>query len=106
MSSHVNDIAIPACFFIHTMYSSKSHDRCSIQFNLVRVPLQAMHYAVDNVEVGTIFPATKPAVTQVDTPPSIKECLKILEKLQQTSHVSPDQQNAIASMVDPKYTQV
>ena len=65
-----------------------------------------MHYAVDKVEVGTIFPTTNPAMTQVDTLPSIKKCLKLLEQLQQMSRVSPDQQNAIASMVDPSYTQV
>ena len=105
MPSQVNSILYLHAF-MHTIYSSQSHGQCSIRFNLMRVPLQAMHYAVDKVEVGTIFPATNPPVTQVDAPPSIKECMQLLEKLQQMSRVSPDQRNAIASMVDPAYTQV
>ena len=90
----------------HITCSNRSHNRCSIRFNLIRVPLQAMHYAIDEVEVARLFPATNPAKTSVDTPTCINECLNLLEKLQQMSCVSPDQRNAIASMVDPTYTQV
>ena len=95
MSSH---IIIPC--------SNRSHNRCSIRFNLIRVPLQAMHYAIDEVEVGTIYPATNPAKIPVDTPTYIKKCLNFLEKLQHMSFVTLDQRNAIASMVDPTYTKV
>lgn len=65
-----------------------------------------MHYAIDEVDVARLFPAANPAKTPVDTLPSINKCLNLLEKLQQMSRVSPDQRNAIASMVDPTYTQV
>ena len=82
--------------------SASSLNRCGIRFLPSRVQMQSMHYAVDHLDLDTIFPSSQTTATNSETSPSIKKCLQELKK----SKLYNAQQNAIVSMLNPACTQV
>ena len=85
----------------HT-HSASSRNRCCIRFLLSRVHMRSMHYAVDHLDLDTIFPPSQSVSVKTETPISIKRCLEELKN----SELYSSQQNAITSMLDPACRQV
>ena len=85
----------------HT-HSASSRNRCCIRFLLSRVHMRSMHYAVDHLDLDTIFPPSQSVSVKTETPGSIKRCLEELKN----SELYSSQQNAITSMLDPACRQV
>jgi len=101
-SSHTH-----TCTHTHThththIHSASGHNRCCIRFLPSRVEMQSMHYAVDLLDLNTIFPSSQTNVTNSKTSPSIKRCLHEVKN----SKLNNSQQNAITSMLDPACSQV
>ena len=63
--------------------------------------MRAMHYAVDHLNMATIFPMSDGSVT-TDNPSALKKCLDELKG----SELNKAQQDAITSMLDPACRQV
>ena len=85
----------------HTL-SVSSRNRCCIRFLLSRVHMRSMHYAVDHLDLDTIFPPSQSVSVNTETSVSIKRCLEELKN----SELYSSQQNAITSMLDPACRQV
>ena len=85
----------------HT-HSASSHNRCYIRFLLSRVYMRSMHYAVDHLDLDTIFPPTLSVSVNTEIPASIKRCLEELEN----SELYSSQKRSIVSMLVPAYRQV
>ena len=84
-------------------HSASSLNRVYIRFLLSRIQMRSMHYAVDHLDLDTIFPSSsQPAGTDTETSPSIKRCLEELKN----SELYNSQQTAITSMLDPACRQV
>ena len=108
--SHTNThtLTYPTLTRIHTpsplthTHSASSRNRCCIRFLLSRVHMRSMHYAVDHLDLDTIFPPSQSVSVKTETPISIKRCLEELKN----SELYSSQQNAITSMLDPACRQV
>ena len=91
----------PTLILSHTR-SVSSRNRCCIRFLLSRVHMRSMHYAVDHLDLDTIFPPSQSVSVNAETSISIKRCLEELKN----SELYSSQQNAITSMLDPACRQV
>ena len=98
---HLSHTHTPTLILSHT-HSASSRNRCSIRFLLSRVHMRSMHYAVDHLDLDTIFPPSQSVSVNAETSISIKRCLEELKN----SELYNSQQNAITSMLDPACRQV
>ena len=64
--------------------------------------MRSMHYAVDKLDLSTIFPEPSDGNGSTDRSTSVLECVKELK----TSELYQSQQDAIISMLDPACTKV
>ena len=99
--SHTNMYTHTLSSHTHT-HSASSRNRCCIRFLLSRVHMRSMHYAVDHLDLDTIFPPSQSVSVKTETPISIKRCLEELKN----SELYSSQQNAITSMLNPACRQV
>ena len=102
---HTQHTHAHTCTHTHThthTHSASGHNRCCIRFLPSRVEMQSMHYAVDLLDLNTIFPSSQMNVTNYKTSPSINRCLHEVKN----SKLNNSQQNAITSMLDPACSQV
>ena len=100
-TTHPHSHTIPTLILSHT-HSVSSRNRCCIRFLLSRVHMRSMHYAVDHLDLDTIFPPSQSVSVNAETSISIKRCLEELKN----SELYSSQQNAITSMLDPACRQV
>ena len=83
--------------------SVASQNHCSIRFIASsRVDMRAMHAAIDQLNLDTIFPMSDGSVPTMDNPSALKKCLDELKG----SELNKTQQDAITSMLDPACRQV
>lgn len=69
----------------------------SIRFVLGRVTMRAMHYAVDQLQLDTIFPEVQSAPnSSIPSSSDVQKCLDVVKD----SVLNPFQLQAIASMLD------
>ena len=97
----LHTLTYPTLSHTHT-HSASSRNRCCIRFLLSRVHMRSMHYAVDHLDLDTIFPPSQSVSVKTETSVSIKRCLEELKN----SELYSSQQNAITSMLDPACRQV
>ena len=64
--------------------------------------MRAMHFAVDRLNLDTIFPMSDGSLPTMDNPSALKKCLDELKG----SELNKTQQDAITSMLDPACRQV
>lgn len=69
----------------------------SVRFLLGRVTMRGMHYAVDQLDLDTIFPDAQNALDiAIPSSSDVQDCLDVLKD----SELSDFQRQAIASMLD------
>ncbi len=73
-----------------------------MRFFLNRIHMRSMHYAVNKLDLATIFPTPSDSRTGIERSSAIMECLKELKR----SELNESQQDAITSMLDPACTKV
>ena len=64
--------------------------------------MRAMHFAVDQLSLDTIFPLSDGSLPTMNNPSALKKCLDELKG----SELNKTQQDAITSMLDPACKQV
>ena len=64
--------------------------------------MRSMHFAVDNLDLSTIFPESLVSGTMNEQPTAVLRCLEELKR----SELNKNQQDAITSMLDPVCTKV
>lgn len=65
--------------------------------------MRAMHYAIDHVNLDTIFPSAGSTLDSVmSNPTALKKCMKELTK----SKLNPLQKEVISTMFKPELTKV
>jgi hypothetical protein len=80
-----------------------SRCQCSFRFSPSRVPLRAMHQAIDNVDLDVIFPDIVPPHDNGRSVfDHVTQCMRELEK----SSLNEDQKKAIISAIDPTYINI
>ena len=82
------------CHGTHSFNSIKHSGKCSIRFVLGRLPIRAMHYAVDNIDLSTIFPNGSPSLG-MENPSAFKKCKADLK----SSDLNQLQINAVINML-------
>ena len=82
--------------------SSENGNRCSIRFVPSRLQLQAMHFAIDHVNLEKIFPTVDYKIMAMSNPSAIKKCQKELKRLT-LNHL---QQEVISTIINPELTGV
>ena len=58
--------------------------------------MRSMHYAVDHLDLNTIFPSPQLAAQNIENPTAVESCLEDLK----SSELYKSQQDAITSMLD------
>ena len=64
--------------------------------------MRSMHFAVDNLDLSTIFPDTLVSGTMNEYPTAVLRCLEELKR----SELNKNQQDAIISVLDPACSKV
>jgi hypothetical protein len=83
--------------------SVSSRNRCSLRFVLSRTHMREMHYAVDQLDMATVFPEPQAGRGQEQpASPAISQSLQELK----SSNLNLAQQNAISSMLVPACQQI
>ena len=96
LTPHTHTHTRPPC-------SAASQNRCSVRFiGSSRVDMRAMHFAVDQLSLDTIFPLSDGFLPTMNNPSALKKCLDELKG----SELNKTQQDAITSMLDPACKQV
>ena len=83
--------------------SASSRFRVSLRFVLGRIPMRSMHYAVEQLDLDTIFPVVQTTPnTSIPTSSDVHKCLETLKD----SELNQPQLQAITSMLDPSCIEV
>ncbi len=91
----------------HTHTHTHTHSiaagcRGSIRFFLNRIHMRTMHYAVEKLNLDTIFPTSSDSSLGNHRSAAVLNCLKELKR----SELNKSQQEAVTSMLDPACTKV
>ena len=74
--------------------SISNSGKCLVRFVLGRLPIRAMHYAVDNIDLNTIFPNGSSSLA-MENPSAFKKCKADLKN----SDLNQLQTNAVIYML-------
>ena len=77
---------------------------CSVRFVPGRLPVRAMHHAIDHIDLDKIFPtpSSLPKASSISNQQFVKRCFIELEEMR----LNPFQNEVVSSIIMPELTNV